>query len=150
MGEGRIERRWPDGRRSEYPILEATLTTGRSGAFRWLSLVASARPGDWTADGGEPEPRTVEVGVHIDEPDPVDWSGREFSLPEKNPLTRCAPAWLYYDEGYSVLSECVLSVGERTGSALRIRVVGRDAFSGCTVEVTGAFGLIEEQGANRA
>jgi hypothetical protein len=142
MGRGRFVLCQPDGKRTDYPLLEATLSTGRSGGVDWLMAQASARPADWSPDTGEPEPPTVEVLVRVAGPEPAAWIGREFVVPEgRDEQTGCYPAWLYYDEGYEVLGRCLVSLGDEVRDEVGARVVGWGTLSGCAVEVTGVFRL---------
>jgi hypothetical protein len=146
MGVGRIVLGLLDGERIDYRIVEASLSLVRSGDSWWLGIVVSARPDDWTPDGGGQEPPTVEVGVRVAEPDPATWAGRRFIVPEeRDEQTGGYPAWLYFDEGYEPLGGCILSVSESTESAVPVRLVGRGAHSGLTVEVTGRFPLAEDR-----
>jgi hypothetical protein len=150
MGEGRLMLGLADGKRTEYPILEARLSTGRSGDACWLMVVATARLEDWTPDTKGPEALAVEILVRVDGPEPAAWVGREFEVPEeRDERTGCYPAWLYDSDGYETLGRSVVSVGDQDGAGVGVRVVGRGTLSGRTVEVVGTFHMTAGGDASR-
>jgi hypothetical protein len=145
MEGGRFTVNYPDGTVADFPLLVAEVSIGEANGQWWLSVQASTTPPDGSCprDGDIPEFPAIDASARIVGPELSAWTGLEFSLSaEHDPRTGCYPAWLYTTGGYDALVECVVSVGERVGSRVAIRVVGRTSSPWCSIRVVGAFTLV--------
>jgi hypothetical protein len=144
MEYGRFTLFHPDGTGADYPLLTAAASIDEASGEWWLSVQVTTTPPSWTCptDGDIPEFPAIDVSTRVVGPEPGAWVGREFALPEEcDARPGCYPAWLYTTGGYEALVGCVVTVGERFGDRVAVRVAARGSSSGCRIRVVGEFAL---------